>query len=73
MDVWYNYPKDRKNPTNVLQNYSFEELDNIVMSPHSAFKVIEREAVFAEDIITNISLILRGEEPINQINLDLEY
>ncbi len=73
MDVWYNYPKDRKNPTNVFQNHPFEELDNIVMSPHSAFKVLEREAVFAEDIIINISLILRGEEPINQINLDLEY
>ncbi|MFX1286641.1 MAG: 2-hydroxyacid dehydrogenase [Promethearchaeota archaeon] len=73
LDVWYNYPQDRKNPTDVFQNHSFEELDNIVMSPHSAFKVVEREAVFAGDIITNISLIAGGKEPINQINLDLEY
>jgi len=73
LDVWYNYPQDRKKPISVFQNRSFEELDNVVMSPHSAFKVVEREVVFIEDIITNISIISRGEEPINQINLDLEY
>ncbi|MFX0123100.1 MAG: 2-hydroxyacid dehydrogenase [Candidatus Hodarchaeota archaeon] len=73
LDVWYNYPKDRKNPTEVFQNQPFEELDNVVMSPHSAFKVHEREAVFAEDIITNISLISKGDVPINIINLDLGY
>ncbi|UCG03234.1 MAG: hypothetical protein JSW11_04435 [Candidatus Heimdallarchaeota archaeon] len=73
LDVWYNYPKDRKNPTNVFQNHPFEDLDNIVMSPHSAFKVVEREGVFAEDIITNISLVMRNKEPINQINLNLGY
>ena len=73
LDVWYNYPQNRKDPTNVFQNHPFEKLDNVVMSPHSAFKVHEREAAFAEDIITNISLIFRNEEPINQINLDLGY
>ncbi|MFX1505715.1 MAG: 2-hydroxyacid dehydrogenase [Promethearchaeota archaeon] len=73
LDVWYNYPQDRKNPTDVFQNYPFEELDNVVMSPHSAFKVHDREAAFAEDIITNISLVMRNEDPINQLNLELGY
>jgi lactate dehydrogenase-like 2-hydroxyacid dehydrogenase len=73
LDVWYNYPHDRKNPTNVFQNHPFEELDNVVMSPHSAFKVHKREAAFAKDIITNISLVMRNEDPINQLNLDLGY
>ena len=73
LDVWYNYPKDRKNPTKVFQNHPFEDLNNIVMSPHSAFKVVEREGVFAEDIITNISLVMRNKDPINQINLELGY
>ncbi|MFX0016462.1 MAG: 2-hydroxyacid dehydrogenase [Promethearchaeota archaeon] len=72
LDVWYNYPKDKKNPI-TLQNYPFEELDNVVMSPHSAFKVLEREKVFTEDIITNISLIAKKKSPINQLNLDLGY
>ncbi|MFW9906214.1 MAG: 2-hydroxyacid dehydrogenase [Candidatus Thorarchaeota archaeon] len=73
LDVWYNYPQDRKNPINVFQNHPFEELDNVVMSPHSAFKVHEREAAFAEDIITNIMLVMRNEDPINRLNLDLGY
>ncbi|MFX0210711.1 MAG: 2-hydroxyacid dehydrogenase [Candidatus Hodarchaeota archaeon] len=73
LDVWYNYPQDRKNPINVFQNHPFEDLDNVVMSPHSAFKVHEREAAFAEDTITNISLVMRNDDPINQLNLDLGY
>lgn len=73
LDVWYNYPKDRKNPINVFQNYPFEELENVVMSPHSAFKVLEREKAFTKDIIRNISLISEGKSPVNQLNLDLGY
>ncbi len=73
LDVWYNYPKDRKDPTNVFQNYPFENLDNVVMSPHSSFKVIDRERSFTEDAITNILRISEGKPPINQLNLDLGY
>ncbi len=72
LDVWYNYPKDRKKPT-VQQNYLFEELPYLVMSPHSAFKVESREIPFAEDIISNLNAIYNQEEPQNQINLTNEY
>ncbi|MHA2244132.1 MAG: 2-hydroxyacid dehydrogenase [Candidatus Hodarchaeales archaeon] len=73
LDVWYNYPKDRKDPKDIFQNYPFEELENVVMSPHSSFKISNREKSFTEDIITNISLISEGKPPINQLNLDLGY
>lgn len=73
LDVWYNYPKDRKDPTNVFQNYAFEDLDNVVMSPHSSFKIIDREKSFTEDVITNILSISEGKSPINQLNIDLGY
>lgn len=73
LDVWYNYPKDRKDPTDVFQNFPFEELENVVMSPHSSFKIINREKSFTEDVITNISLISEGKSPINHLNLDLGY
>ena len=71
IDVWYNYP--RGDQRTVFQNYPFEELDNIVMTPHSAFKVMERERVFIGDIVENINRIYRGEDPINQVNLELGY
>ncbi|MHA1974947.1 MAG: 2-hydroxyacid dehydrogenase [Candidatus Hodarchaeales archaeon] len=73
IDTWYNYPKDRDKPTNVYQNYPFESLDNIVMTPHSAFKISNREEAFAEDIIKNILQIYQDKEPINKIDLELGY
>ncbi|MFX0149745.1 MAG: 2-hydroxyacid dehydrogenase [Candidatus Hodarchaeota archaeon] len=73
LDVWYNYPKDRTNPTNVFQNHPFEELDNVVMTPHAAFKVVEREKIFTKDVIENILLVSSGKNPKNQLNLELGY
>ena len=51
IDTWYVYPKDRNNPTNVFQNFPFHELDNVILSPHRAFKVRDREITHTEDII----------------------
>lgn len=71
IDTWYNYPKGEDRI--VKQNFPFEELDNIVMTPHSAFKIVDREKVFVQDIITNIQRIYEGKPPINQVNLELGY
>jgi phosphoglycerate dehydrogenase-like enzyme len=72
LDVWYNYPKNRKKPE-VNQNYPFESLPFLVMSPHSAFKVESREIPFAEDIIENLIIVSRGETPLNQLDLESGY
>ncbi|RMG31785.1 MAG: hypothetical protein D6732_14360 [Methanobacteriota archaeon] len=71
IDVWYNYP--RGDQRIIFQNYPFEKLPNIVMTPHSAFKIVDREEVFVEDIIENIRRIFEGKPPINQVNLELGY
>ncbi len=74
LDAWYNYPKNRKNPVNVFQNYPFRELDNVILSPHRAFKVHQRaDIVTAKDVIDNLVLISKGEKPKNQLNMDLGY
>ncbi len=73
VDTWYNYPKDRKTPFNVYQNFPFHELSNCVSTPHQAFKVTEREEVFSSDIIENLKLIAMQQQPINQININLGY
>lgn len=72
-DVWYNYPEDRNNPVNVEQNFPFNELDNIICTPHSAFKVTDREKHFLDDIVENIKLVKEGKKPKNLLNLDLGY
>ncbi len=71
IDVWYNYPSRGESTT--MQNFPFEELDNIVMTPHSAFKIRDRVEEFAKDILKNIELCASGQSPINQVYLDLGY
>ena len=73
IDVWYNYPEGPGPEYKVDQNQPFEELDNIVMSPHSAFKVRDRVEIFAQDILENIKHVYNNEEPKNQVNLRLGY
>ena len=73
LDVWYNYPKDNKNPKDTYQNYPFEELPFLVMSPHSAFKIENREIPFTKDIIENLIAVYKGKQPENQIHLDRGY
>ena len=73
LDVWFNYPKDRKNPVDTYQNYPFEELPFVVLSPHSAFKIENREIPFSKDIIENLIAIHEGKQPENLIHLDRGY
>jgi phosphoglycerate dehydrogenase-like enzyme len=73
LDVWYNYPKDSKKPKDTYQNYPFEELPFLVMSPHSAFKIENREIPFTKDIIENLIAVYKGKQPENQIYLDRGY
>ncbi|MHA2214287.1 MAG: 2-hydroxyacid dehydrogenase [Candidatus Hodarchaeales archaeon] len=73
LDVWYNYPKDRKKPQDTYQNYPFEKLTFLVMSPHSAFKIENREIPFTKDIIENLIAIYKEKQPENQIHLDRGY
>ncbi|WP_455142968.1 2-hydroxyacid dehydrogenase [Candidatus Hodarchaeum mangrovi] len=73
IDTWYNYPHSRDRITGIFQNFAFQDLDNILMTPHAAFKVSEREIIFSEDIIKNLLRIHQGLEPLNQLDLDLGY
>ena len=78
IDVWYNYPErqNTQDPTKKVetrQNYPFEELENIIMSPHSAFKVGDIGMKTAVDIIKNLELLSEGSKPINILNHELGY
>ncbi len=51
-DVWYNYPKD--NSPTPPSKFPFNELDNIVMSPHTAWSTFENPDIQILDTISNI-------------------
>ncbi|MFV0440081.1 MAG: 2-hydroxyacid dehydrogenase [Lachnospirales bacterium] len=53
LDVWYNYPKS--NEDICPSNFPFNELDNIVMSPHSAWATTTNENILIDDIFTQMS------------------
>lgn len=78
IDVWYNYPNriDSLNTGKVdplYQNYPFQDLDNIIMSPHAAFKVKDTSNKAAEDILENLKLISENKKPKNLLNIELGY
>lgn len=78
IDVWYNYPKGGSanisdSHEKLYQNYPFHELDNIIMSPHSAFKVQDIGSKTSQDIIENLKLLAQGKTPINIISAEFGY
>ena len=79
IDVWYNYPENwldfskKSEKKKLYQNYPFKELDNIILSPHAAFKVEDIGQKTAEDIIENLNRISKGEKPKNLLKLDSGY
>lgn len=74
MDVWWEYPdKHRGSGTFPSEKYAFHELDNIVISPH--------RAAYSENIMydqmhfvgENILRFIRGEKPLNIVDMTLGY
>ncbi len=55
-DVWYKYPigKETMKPA----NFDFEKLDNVVMSPHTAWSVDEDQEAFMEDTFKKLDKLL---------------
>lgn len=64
IDVWWRYPKHGKPRS---QGPPFEELDNIVMTPHSAFNVPGGRTEMIENATRNVARYLRGETPHNLV------
>lgn len=74
IDVWWDYPKQwggsGKLPS---EKYPFHELDNVILSPH--------RAAYSENIMRdqinfvgeNILRFIKGNEPLNQVDMELGY
>lgn len=59
-DVWYTYPT-REMPICSPSKYSFENFDNVVMTPHNAGFEENSRRVRYEDVIAQIYEIARGD------------
>lgn len=74
IDVWFNYKPDadadgRKYPF----SYTFQKLDNVVLSPHRAASPFD-DLKRWDEVIENVKRFARGENNfINVVDLDEEY
>ena len=60
IDVWYRYPKDPDEPA-PPSAMPFQDLDNVIMTPHAAGNTTATFGQRAGDIIDNIERLDRGE------------
>ena len=73
IDTWYNNPKNAFD-TNCLPStkFPFEELDNLVLSPHRAGMIVG-ELPHLEDAIVNINRTIDGLEPVNVVSVENKF
>ncbi len=73
MDTWYNNPKnpfDISCPPSLA--HPFQELDNLVLSPHRA-AMIAGELPHLDDAILNINRTIEGLDPLNVVSIDNRF
>jgi phosphoglycerate dehydrogenase-like enzyme len=74
LDVWYNYPKtvDRRSAT-LPADFPFQELENVVMTPHLAGHSAETETLRAQAIAELLNQAASGSPMPNRVNVEVGY
>ena len=74
LDVWYRYPKDEAARSHTLpSSYPFQDLDNVVLSPHRAGWLGRNDASNMRFLATMLNAAARGEDLPHQIDLERGY
>ena len=72
IDTWYQYPSSKQKEV-LPSKYDFQNLNNVVMSPHTAGYTDKALEENIKSVFDNIVKIYYGEEPENRIDSKLEY
>lgn len=73
IDVWYQYPKGEGGRRNTLPSrFPFQDLANVVMTPHSANDVVSWRLAAASDVMKTLAALTRGELR-NVVDLESGY
>jgi len=74
LDVWYNYPADEASRTNTPPSkFPFEELENVVMSPHRGGDALDIETLRMTHLAELLNATSRGEPMPNRVELEVGY
>lgn len=67
-DVWWNAPKRGESHSYPSSHNKFEELDQVVLSPHRA-GFVEGTLPHLDDVIINLSNLIKGKSLINRVDV----
>jgi len=67
-DVWWNAPKRGESQSWPSKHNKFEELDQVIMSPHRA-GFVEDCLPHLDDVIVNLAHFIKGESLINKVDV----
>ncbi|MBN2386688.1 MAG: hypothetical protein JXB85_06670 [Anaerolineales bacterium] len=74
LDVWYNYPPDEASRVHTPPaDYPFQELENVVLSPHRAGASSETEELRMQHLARLLRAAVSGEIIPNQVDLQAGY
>lgn len=74
LDVWYNYPENEEARSSTFPgDYPFQNLDNLVLSPHRAANVLETDILRMHSLAVLLNQAAAGEPMDNQVDLQLGY
>jgi phosphoglycerate dehydrogenase-like enzyme len=74
IDTWYIYPRDDAETENTMPSrFPFEELPNVVMTPHNGGYSDGFLRENLKFIFSNIARVARGEVPENLVDVEREY
>lgn len=73
IDVWWHYPKEWRGIAVPPSDVPFHELDNIVITPHRAAYSANTERELFLFAAQNILRFIRGETPLNIVDLERGY
>ncbi len=73
LDVWWRYPSKWRGKAQPPRDLPFQELDNLVLSPHRAGYSENTEREYFQFAGENILRFIHGETPLNIVDLDLGY
>lgn len=74
IDVWYNYPRNDEEQSHTLPSqFLFQELENVVMSPHRGGDALEIEQLRMEHLAKLLNAIAQGDTQVNRVDVQAGY